>query len=116
VPGPAQRKPARALRDYGLFGVNLLGTRGSALARLFADSSVRHFEQVPWHPVAGLPRLDCGVIAFVACRISETRQVGDHVVVFGEMFDSDCAAGAPLLYGRRQFADWPAMARQPIVS
>lgn len=106
----------RVLREHGHFGVNLLGARGSSLARLFADASVPHFDRVPWHPVAGLPRLDDGVIAFAACRVSETRQVGDHVVVFGEMFDSDCAAGAPLLYGRRQFADWPTTAMQPTVS
>jgi flavin reductase (DIM6/NTAB) family NADH-FMN oxidoreductase RutF len=98
-----------ALRSHGFFGVNLLGARGGPVARLFADSSLGHFERVPWRPAgeAGLPRLGGDTVAFAACRVADAKLVGDHVVVFGEVFGTDCAAGPPLLYGRRQFVGWP---------
>ncbi|MFR9673715.1 flavin reductase family protein [Streptomyces sp. TR06-5] len=97
------------VRTHGFFGVNLLGACGTAVARLFADSSRRHFEQVPWQPAAGtgLPRLEGDTVAFAECRVMDAKCVGDHVVVFGEVVGVDCAAGAPLLYGRRQFVGWP---------
>lgn len=106
----------RALRAHGFFGVNLLGVGARAVACLFADSSLSHFEQVPWQPVGstGLPRLDDDAIAFAACRVADAKVVGDHVVVFGEVFGADCATGAPLLYGRRQFAGWPETVPDPV--
>lgn len=98
-----------ALRAHGFFGVNLLGVHGSTVARLFADSTLSHFERVPWRPAgdAGLPRLVEDTVAFAACRVVDAKAVGDHVVVFGEVVGADCASGAPLLYGRRQFVGWP---------
>lgn len=104
-----------ALRAHGFFGVNLLGVRDSGVARLFADSSLSHFEHVPWQPVggAGLPRLGGDTVAFAACRVADAKAVGDHVVVFGEVFGTDCAGGTPLLYGRRRFAAWPQTTPDP---
>jgi flavin reductase (NADH) len=98
-----------ALRARGAFAVNLLGARGSTLARLFADSSVSHFDRVPWHPAegSGLPRLGDDVIGFASCRVADAKLVGDHVVVFGEVTGTDSDSGAPLLYGRRRFLGWP---------
>jgi flavin reductase (DIM6/NTAB) family NADH-FMN oxidoreductase RutF len=99
----------RAVREHGSFGVNLLGVDGSAVARLFADSSLPHFDLVAWRRAdgSGVPRLRDDVIGFAACRVVHTQVVGDHVMVFGEMVGSECGDGAPLLYGRRQFAPWP---------
>ncbi|MEU3345277.1 flavin reductase family protein [Streptomyces sp. NPDC006700] len=98
-----------ALRSHGFFGVNLLGAGASGIARLFADSSLSHFEHVPWHPAgeAALPRLADDAVAFAACRVSDTKAVGDHVVVFGEVLGTDCTGDAPLLYGHRRFTAWP---------
>lgn len=98
-----------ALRAHGFFGVNLLGARASGIARLFADSSLSHFEHVPWEPAgdAALPRLADDTVAFAACRVRDTKAVGDHVVVFGEVLGTDCSNGTPLLYGHRRFTVWP---------
>ncbi len=104
-----------ALRAHGFFGVNLLGVRASGVARLFADSSLSHFEHVPWQPVGSgeVPRLGGDTVAFAACRVAETKAVGDHVVVFGEVVGTDSTDGTPLLYGRRQFTAWPEPAPKP---
>ncbi|QYA95672.1 flavin reductase family protein [Streptomyces anulatus] len=98
-----------SLRSHGRFGVNLLGDSASPVARLFADSAQYHFDRVPWRPAddSGVPRLGGDTIAFAACRVADTKLVGDHVVIFGEVLDADCGTGNPLLYGRRQFAGWP---------
>ncbi|PVE10036.1 flavin reductase family protein [Streptomyces scopuliridis] len=102
-----------ALRAHGFFGVNLLGAQGSSVARHFADSTLSHFERLPWRPAAGtgIPRLDGDTIGFAACRVTDTKLVGDHVVVFGVVLGADCGVGVPLLYGRRQFAAWPGAAK-----
>jgi flavin reductase (NADH) len=106
-----------ALRSHGSFGVNLLGVQGTGAARLFADSSQSHFERLPWRPAGdtGLPRLRDDTIAFAACRVVDTKIVGDHVVVFGEVACADCADEAPLLYGRRQFVGWPGAIQGDVV-
>lgn len=102
-----------ALRAHGFFGVNLLGDSSSSVARQFADSTLSHFEHVPWQPAAGIgvPRLGGDTVAFAACRVADTKLVGDHVVIFGEVLHTDGDTGNPLLYGRRQFAGWPGAAQ-----
>ncbi|MEU5365843.1 flavin reductase family protein [Streptomyces sp. NPDC005925] len=102
-----------SLRAHGLFGVNLLGDSASPVARLFADSSQNHFERVLWYPAgdSGVPRLDGDVVAFASCEVVDTKLVGDHVVIFGELVGIEGGAGTPLLYGRRQFVAWPGGAQ-----
>lgn len=102
-----------ALRAHGSFGVNLLGARGAAVARLFAGSGPSPFERVPWLPAGDfrLPRLGGDTVAFAACRVAETKDVGDHVVVFGEVVGAHSGPGAPLLYGLREFVGWPGAAQ-----
>jgi flavin reductase (DIM6/NTAB) family NADH-FMN oxidoreductase RutF len=97
------------LRAHGLFGVNLLGESASPVARLFADSGQNQFERVPWYPSggSGVPRLGGDVIGFASCEVVDTKLVGDHVVIFGEVVGTEDGTGTPLLYGRRQFVAWP---------
>jgi flavin reductase (DIM6/NTAB) family NADH-FMN oxidoreductase RutF len=97
-----------AVRDHGSFAVNILSVHGLAAAEIFASAAPGHFDRVQWRSadMADLPRLE-DTAAFAACRVIATYEVGDHVVVFGEVTAVNCSADIPLLYGLRHFAAWP---------
>jgi flavin reductase (DIM6/NTAB) family NADH-FMN oxidoreductase RutF len=99
-----------AVRAHRHFGVNLMGAGGRGVAELFArPPTPGQFDQVSWLPdgSAPVPRLTWGAIGFASCRAAATQTIGDHVVVFGEVELADSSGGVPLLYGVREFADWP---------
>jgi flavin reductase (DIM6/NTAB) family NADH-FMN oxidoreductase RutF len=106
-----------AVRDHGSFAVNILSVHGLAAAEIFASAAPGHFDRVQWRPadVAGLPRLE-DTAAFAACRLIASYEVGDHVVVFGEVIAVACGEDIPLLYGLRQFAAWPGDGFRPAVA
>jgi flavin reductase (DIM6/NTAB) family NADH-FMN oxidoreductase RutF len=97
-----------AVRTHGRLAVNLLGVRGLTAAEAFASAAPGQFDRIPWDPAdgSGLPRLR-DAMAFAVCRVVGTHAVGDHVVVFGEVLSVDLGMEVPLLYGLRQFAEWP---------
>lgn len=97
-----------AVRDHGSFAVNIMSVHGLPAAEIFASAAPGHFDRVEWclADIADLPRL-ADTVAFAACRVVATYEVGDHVVVFGEVTTVSCSESIPLLYGLRQFAAWP---------
>ncbi|MER7772824.1 flavin reductase family protein [Kitasatospora sp. NPDC096140] len=92
------------------FAVNLLHTGGQAAARVFTTAVAERFAHVDWRPspVLGLPWLSGDALALAGCRVRQLIEVGDHVLVLGEVVEVHRAGGVPLLYGLRRFADWPA--------
>lgn len=94
------------------FAVNLLHHDAAATARLFASGAPDRFEVVRWHTEtdAAGPQLTDDAHAVAHCRVSRTQPVGDHVVVFGEVYRirEHTADRQPLLYGMRHYAAWPA--------
>lgn len=100
----------KAIQDRGLFAVNLLHDHAQQVAELFASGVPDRFDRIRWDiaPAAGGPHLSHYALATADCRVSRTQQVGDHVVVFGEIMDvSQRSGGVPLLYGLRRFSAWP---------
>lgn len=99
-----------AVLAHRQFGVNLMSARGRSVAELFArQPGPGQFDQVSWRSegTPPVPRLTWGAIGFAGCRLTATQAVGDHVVIFGEVGIADSGAGVPLLYGVREFAEWP---------
>ncbi|MGW3240314.1 flavin reductase family protein [Streptomyces olivaceus] len=95
----------------GLFAVNLLHAKGERAARIFSSPIPERFSQVKWRatPNFRLPWLFDDAFAVAECELSETHEVGDHVLTMGRVArieQSTCPS--PLLYGKRQFAAWPA--------
>lgn len=94
------------------FAVNLLHEHGRTAAELFASGDPDRFERVSWHaePDYGGPHLHDDAHSVADCVISTHQQVGDHIVVFGEVqqiVHEPTHQTTPLLYGRRQYASWP---------
>ncbi|MEO3975600.1 flavin reductase family protein [Streptomyces sp. CAU 1734] len=107
-----------AVRESGAFAVNLLGREARSTAELFASGAADRFSRVHWtldREAAG-PHLDLDAHAVADCTLSRAVEVGDHMVVLGEVrrvsWDEN---PRPLLYGLRRYADWAAATGEPAV-
>ncbi len=96
--------------DRSRFTVNFLHGRAQAVAELFASGDPDRFDLIPWEmpPTASGPHLHEDAHSTADCRVSRTEHVGDHIVVFGEVFAvSEHHGHAPLVYGLREYHSWP---------
>ena len=94
------------------FAVNLLHERGRRAAELFASGDPDRFGRVRWSTPSGCggPHLVDDAHAVADCRVLRHDTIGDHTVVFGEVYQvqqQPVPHSLPLLYGRRQYASWP---------
>ncbi|MEV6814100.1 flavin reductase family protein [Micromonospora sp. NPDC051296] len=103
------------LRRYA-FAVNFLHHRARPTAELFASGDSERFTRVRWRSgeyTAG-PHLIDDAHTVADCRVSQTDLVGDHVVVYGEVFGISAGREQefelPLMYGLRQYLFWSASA------
>jgi flavin reductase (DIM6/NTAB) family NADH-FMN oxidoreductase RutF len=100
------------VRRTGHFGVNVLGSGQSALARTFArKGGATKFAGVPWEIDAGVPRI-LGAGGFLVCRVARLVPGGDHVIVLGDVLDARAAQGQPLTYHARGFGTHVALEGQ----
>jgi flavin reductase (DIM6/NTAB) family NADH-FMN oxidoreductase RutF len=109
----------RAMLRLSTFAVNLLHERARDTAELFSSGAPDRFDRVPWRYTAGQggPHLLEGVHAVADCRITDVARVGDHTVVFGEVFQVQQVAvepPRPLLYWLRRY--WSLPADRPITA
>ncbi len=105
----------RAMLRLSTFTVNLLHQDAVRTAQLFASGDPGRFHRIEWHcdPTLGGPHLVQDAHAIADCRVINTLPVGDHMVVFGEVFgirQQTSAGPRPLLYGLRQYSSWPGFA------
>ncbi|WP_049575873.1 flavin reductase family protein [Nocardiopsis sp. SBT366] len=95
------------LRRAGEFGVHLLGEGQEDVAVRFASKGVDRFAHpTSWRPGPdGVPLLD-GAVAHLVCTRFDTRLIGDHWLVVGEVTHTLVLADPrpPLLYHRGGFA------------
>jgi flavin reductase (NADH) len=92
------------------FTLNLLHDDAQQVAELFASGAPDRFDQVLWDvpATAAGPHLSQYAHAIADCRVTRTEAVGDHVVVFGEIYDvAERHGNTPLLYGLRTYGSWP---------
>lgn len=84
------------------FGVNVLRAGQEDLGRRFAAKDDDKFAGVDWTVRSGLPRL-AGTVGWAACTVTSLLPGGDHVIVIGEVEETDASPGASLVYGARRF-------------
>ncbi|MFE9046541.1 flavin reductase family protein [Streptomyces sp. NPDC012421] len=103
-----------ALQQCSAFAVNLLHHQGRAAAELFASGDPDRFDRVSWRGGSDLggPHLVDDAHAVADCRVDRSVSVGDHMVVFGEVYRIERhqpTPPRPLLYGLRQYRSWSAV-------
>ncbi|MFF4799186.1 flavin reductase family protein [Streptomyces sp. NPDC001351] len=102
-----------AIHRSRAFAVNLLHKNGERAARIFSTPVPDRFGQINWEPsgVSGIPWLVDDSFALAECALTETHEVGDHVLTLGRITRIEgTLKGSPLLYGLRTFASWPGHA------
>ncbi|MFE7116587.1 flavin reductase family protein [Streptomyces sp. NPDC057654] len=97
-----------AILGSAAFAVNLLHDQAEHTAALFASSVPDRFARVRWtdEPSFGGPHLVDDAHTVADCHVARTVPVGDHTVVFGEVFRVSTPTGRssdPLLYALRSY-------------
>jgi len=92
----------RSLATGGPLGVNVLGSRQSALAAAFARKGADKFSGVSWSLDDGAPRLT-GNAGWLGCSVTAFVPGGDHVIVLAEVRRAEPGTGEPLTYHARTF-------------
>lgn len=94
------------------FAVNILTSTQQTLSNQFAggSSQQQRFENTPWTTgITGAPILDDSLMS-LECKVVEKIHAGTHWIIIGEVQNSACRTGEPLLYYRgayRQLANQP---------
>jgi flavin reductase (DIM6/NTAB) family NADH-FMN oxidoreductase RutF len=89
--------------------INFLKEGAEDLATLFASKSDEKFKDLPWDPAptaGGAPILRDVSLAYAACRATETREAGDHILFIASVDGGEVLGGTPLMYYKRTYAAW----------
>jgi flavin reductase (DIM6/NTAB) family NADH-FMN oxidoreductase RutF len=87
------------VRDSGRFGVNLLATDQTELARVFASKlpESEKLDGVEHRIVDEVPVLG-GVVAWATCELRQLIPGGDHTIAIGNVIGLGLGDGEPLLW------------------
>ncbi|MFE9429032.1 flavin reductase family protein [Kitasatospora sp. NPDC006697] len=89
---------APAVRRADAFTVHLLQREQEDLARRFATSGVDRFAGTAWHTGPHGTPLLAGAAAWLTARPVLLQEVGDHLLVVGEVLAAGAGGGAPLVH------------------
>jgi flavin reductase (DIM6/NTAB) family NADH-FMN oxidoreductase RutF len=92
----------RHIRGSRRFGLNLLASDQSGLARRFASKAEDKFEGVDHDLARHVPRLS-GAAGWVSCELHAALPGGDHTILLGTVVDAAATGRAPLTYYSRSF-------------
>lgn len=98
------------IREAGSFAVNILSTDQQETAQQFATRRDNRFEGIRWRQgqETGAPVLD-GSLAYAECKLTDTCQGGDHIILMGEILGGDAHEAEPLLYFRGRYGTYEAV-------
>jgi flavin reductase (DIM6/NTAB) family NADH-FMN oxidoreductase RutF len=92
----------RMIRRARRYGINVLAHGQEELATRFARKGHDKFADVRWELDRDVPRLD-ETSSWIACRLHELVEGGDHVIAVGFVEHAEASPAAPLLYRQREF-------------
>jgi flavin reductase (DIM6/NTAB) family NADH-FMN oxidoreductase RutF len=77
-----------AIREAGIFCVNVLAGGQEELCRSFATKGADRFGGTKWRPAqnTGAPILE-DAVAWIDCEIGDIHDAGDHLIVIGRVLD-----------------------------
>jgi 3-hydroxy-9,10-secoandrosta-1,3,5(10)-triene-9,17-dione monooxygenase reductase component len=87
------------VREAGSFGISVLAAGQEALAREFATKAphAEKFRDVSHVEREGVPMID-GAVAWIACRLIELHDGGDHEIAIGEVTAVGSDGDDPLVF------------------
>ena len=93
------------IKESNRFSVNILNDRQQDVSNDFAGglSQEDRFEKNDWTPgIDGVPLLSDSVLS-LDCEVVEKVHAGTHWIIVGEVQNTICRDGDPLLYFRSQY-------------
>lgn len=90
------------IEESRYFAVNVLSATQQDVSNQFAggSSQQQRFENTPWTTgITGTPILDNSIMS-LECKVMEKIRAGTHWIIIGEVQNSVCRSGEPLLYYR----------------
>lgn len=90
------------IQESQCFAVNVLSSTQQDVSNQFAggSSQEQRFENTPWAAgITGAPLLDNSIMS-MECKVTEKIRAGTHWIIIGEVQNSVCRDGEPLLYYR----------------
>ncbi|MDP1772037.1 MAG: flavin reductase family protein [Methylobacter sp.] len=90
------------IQESQCFAVNVLNSTQQDVSNQFAggSSQQQRFENTAWTAgITGAPMLDSSLMS-LECKVIERVHAGTHWIIIGEVQDSVCREGEPLLYYR----------------
>lgn len=99
-----------AIREAGVFAVNIMSTSQQEVAQQFAGRSEDRFAGIKWRlgQETGAPVID-GSLAYAECHLVDTCKGGDHVIMMGEIVAADAHEAEPLLYFKGRYGTYGAV-------
>ncbi|EGW21191.1 flavin reductase family protein [Methylobacter tundripaludum] len=88
------------IQESQCFAVNVLSSTQQDVSNQFAggSSQEQRFENTPWTKgITGAPILDNSIMS-LECKVIEKIHASTHWIIIGEVQDSVCRSGKPLLY------------------
>ncbi len=97
----------QAIRQSGIFSVNILSNAQREIAVAFASAKRDKFENIEWKTgrTVGAPLID-GSLTHVECKLATMIPSGDHVIVIGDICGGSTSDGLPLVYSSRKYLKW----------
>jgi flavin reductase (DIM6/NTAB) family NADH-FMN oxidoreductase RutF len=96
-----------ALLHTKRFVVNFMRSDCAEICQLFASKADDKFDRVAWTPgLGGVPVLHEGAVAHAECVTLEELEMGDHVVVTGQVVAGSTPVedDVPIVYFRRTYS------------
>lgn len=98
-----------AVTSSGRFGLNLLAVDQHETALTFAGKGgAGKFAEIEWELENGVPRI-AGTAGWVACRVDQVVEGGDHMIVLGHVEVAEHTHREPLTYRCRTFGTHSAL-------
>lgn len=93
-----------SVRHAGHFGINVLAVGQEELASTFASKldTLAKWEGTAWTERGGSPAFD-GTAAYIACRLGDLVEGGDHLIAMGEVLEVAERDAVPLLWYRGSY-------------
>ncbi len=95
-----------AIRERGLFSVNILGQQQSDLSARFTGQLKNRFSDLALaYSADGLPLLQ-GAAARLCCRVATVHKAGDHDIILGEVLSGEESACSPLVFHKGAYGSF----------
>ena len=103
-----------AIQRRGAFGVSILGIDQQQLSDRFAGDEEGRFDRVAYTTADSGAITLPGAIGTLDCKLQQRLELGDHVLLVGEVQAANFREGRPLLYYRGKYGSFHSLSESHV--